>query len=145
MSLKVYDAGSIVAIFNGIVINGYADGTFISIEQNADAFSLQIGTDGDGTRSRSNNRSGAVTFTLMQSSDTNSLFSALHQVDLNTPGGDGIGPLLIKDKLGATLVTAEKAWIRRFPTSTFDREATSREWTIETDNLVQLVGSSNVA
>jgi hypothetical protein len=140
---KVYDPASITMSFAGINIQGLADGEFVSLEQNEDAFTVQIGSDGDGTRSKSNNRSGRVTFTLMMSSSTNDLLSALHTLDLESPSGAGIGPLMIKDLNGTTLITAERAWITRFPTAAYDREATSREWIIETDKLIQLQGGNN--
>lgn len=142
MSLKVYDAKAVAMIFAGIPISGLADGTFVSIEQNEDSFGLTVGTDGEACRSKTNNRSGKVTFTLLQSSATNDLLSAVHLLDIATPNGDGIGPLLIKDGTGRTLVEAQKAWIVKPPTAEFAREASSREWVVESDNLVQFHGGN---
>lgn len=142
MSAKVYNPKEVVIVFGPIIVTGFADGTFLSVDFNEDAYSLQVGTDGEGTRSRTNNESATVTFTTMQSSDTNDLLSALHQVDKNTPGGDGIVPLLIKDLQGSSLYAAETAWIKKAPTSEFGREAGPREWTIETDKLVAFIGSN---
>ena len=142
MPLRTYDPSQVTIVFAGIPISGFADGTFLSVEQNEDSFTLQIGTDGEGTRSKSNNRSGRVTLTLMQSSLANDLLASLHSVDLSSPGGDGIGPLLVKDNSGRSLFTAEKAWIVKPPTGEFGREATSREWIIETDHLIQTHGGN---
>jgi len=142
MALHTYDAAQVAIVFAGIPVDGFADGTFLSVEQNEDSFSLQVGTDGEGCRSKSNNRSGRVTFTLGQWSKTNDLLSALHQLDINTPNGDGIGPLLIKDLSGTSLDAAEKAWIVKPPAAAFAREAESREWIIETHELQQFHGSN---
>lgn len=138
----VYDPASVVLVFSGIPVSGYADGTFVSVDFNEDAFTLQVGTDGEACRSKSNNRSGRVTFTLGQWSMSNDLLSAVANLDLSTPNGDGIGPLLVKDFTGRSLYAAEKAWIVKMPTAEFGREATSREWIIETDFLVAFCGGN---
>lgn len=142
MPLRTYDPSQVTIVFAGIPISGFADGTFLSVEQNEDSFTLQIGTDGEGTRSKTNNRSGRVTLTLMQSSMANDLLASMHSVDLLSPSGDGIGPLLIKDISGRSMFAAEKAWIVRAPTGEFGREATSRDWVIETDHLIQSHGGN---
>jgi hypothetical protein len=115
----------------------------VSVEQNEDSFSLAVGTDGDACRAKTNNRSARITLTLLQSSLSNDLLSAVHNLDILSPNGDGIGPFLMKDNSGRSLFAAEKAWIVKPPTSAFAREAESREWVIETDNLVQQVGGNS--
>ena len=129
-------------VLSGIPISGLADGTFVSVVFNEDAYALTIGSDGEGTRSKTNNRSGRVTFTLMQSSESNDLLSALHNLDLNTPNGDGIGPLLVKDNSGRTLVTAASAWVVKHPDAEFGREAATREWIVETEELLAQHGGN---
>ncbi|NIM20432.1 MAG: DUF3277 family protein, partial [Candidatus Latescibacteria bacterium] len=121
MALTNYNPDRVTLILGGIIIDGFADGQFVEVEMNNDAYALTVGTDGDGTRAKSNDRSGTITFNLMMSSATNDALSALHNLDLNSPGGDGVVPFLMKDLEGRTLVTAERAWIRRFPTATYDR------------------------
>jgi hypothetical protein len=142
MPVKVYNPKDVVIILGSIIVTGFADATFLSVDFNEDSFTLQVGVDGEGTRSKSNNRSATATFTTMQSSDANDLLSALHALDINSGGGDGIVPMLIKDLQGTSLYAAETAWIRKQPTSEFAREAGPREWVIETDDLDALVGSN---
>lgn len=142
MPVRTYDPSQVTIIFAGIPISGFADGTFVSVEQNEDSFTLQVGTDGEGTRSKTNNRSGRVTLTLMQSSASNDALAAIHSLDVLSPSGDGIGPLLIKDNSGRSLFSADAAWIVKPPTGEFGREATSREWIIETDHLILSYGGN---
>lgn len=134
--VKPYDAKQVLITLGAIPISGFADGSFVKIENNEDAFTLQIGTDGEGTRSRTNNDSATVTFTLMQSSLSNDLLSALHNLDKTLPGGGGIVPLLIKDLSGRSLYLAQTAWIKKRPSAEFGREAGPREWVVETDKLI---------
>lgn len=141
--LTTYNAAEVSMIFSGIPISGLADGTFVSVEQNEDSFAVTVGSDGESVRTATNNRSGRVTFTLLQSSLSNDLLSALHNADKLT--GDGIGPLLLKDNSGRTVIEAAKSWVVRSPTAEFAREASSREWIIETADLVQFHGGNATA
>lgn len=142
-NLKVYDSNQVSIVVCGIPISGgYADGEFVRIEQTSEDFLTVVGTDGEVTRSKTNDRRATVTLTLMQSSDSNSLLSALLNLDLLTDGGAGVGALAITDLGGTALYTASKAWISKPPTVSFDKTATSREWTIECADLVRLDGSN---
>lgn len=143
-ALKVYDASEVSIIFLGFPIDsGFDDGEFCSIEQNAEDYSLVMGTDGEGTRSASNNRSAKVTIKLMQSSSSNELLSAANNLDRISPNGAGVGVLLIRDRQGTSLFTAQKAWLMGPPKSiSFDREAKGREWVIETNELERFDGGN---
>jgi len=143
MSLKTFDAKSVSMIFGAIeVTDGLADGTFVSVEMRNPAFNLMVGADGNACRAKSNDASATITFTLLQSSLANDLLSAQHSLDLATPNGDGIAPLLIKDNTGRTLLTAQKAWITQRATVEYARETSNREWVLETDSLGGLVGGN---
>lgn len=133
--LRTYDAGEVQIIVAGVTVEGFADGDFITIEDDEDAFSLQIGTDGEGARSKTNNRGGTMTISTLQTSAANTLLSALHNLDRNSPGGAGIGPFLCKDGSGNAIYAAEKSWIQKRPSATFGREAQAREWLVRTNNL----------
>ena len=143
MSFKVYDADQIAMVFMGLPISsGYADGEFLTIEQEAQDFETKVGTDGEVTRSKTNNRHAVIKVKLMQSSDGNTLLTALNNLDIATSGGAGVGPMLIKDLQGTSLYSASKCWIAKPPDVSFDRTATSREWTLECANLVRLDGAN---
>lgn len=143
MGAKVYDADQVSLVFMGIPIeSGYADGEFLTIEQSAQDFDVVVGTDGEVTRSKTNNRHAVIKVKLMQSSSGNTALSALNNLDVLTPGGAGVGPMLVRDRQGTSLYTASKCWIAKPPDVSFDRTATSREWTLECANLVRLDGSN---
>ena len=139
----VYDIGSVVGVFNGIPLGGFGDDTAIEIEYNEDDFTLQMGVDGDGTRSKTNNGSATITITLMQTSETNDLLNAIRQLGINSPSGVlGIGPFMVKDLNGRELHSAEKAWIKRAPNAPFGKEAGPREWVLETASLKSNYGGN---
>lgn len=142
MSVRTYDPSAVFMIYGEIPISGFAQDAAISVEHDEDDWTLVVGVDGEGTRSKTSNGSGTITVSLMQSSPTNALLSAARTLDKETPGGTGGKALLIKDNSGTTLFSAATAWIQKPPTAELNREATTREWVFRTDNLVAFHGSN---
>ncbi len=143
MGAKIYDADQVSLVFMGIPIDsGYADGEFLSIEQTTADFESVVGTDGEVTRSKTNDARATIKVKLMQTSSGNAAFSALNNIDKTLPGGAGVGPMLVKDRQGTSLYTASKTWIAKPPDVSFDRAATAREWTLECANLVRFDGGN---
>lgn len=143
MATKVYDADQVSVVLMGVPISsGYADGEFLRIEQEAEDFTHKVGTDGEVTRSKTNNRVAKVTLRLMQSSDGNAALSAINNLDRSAPNGAGIGPFLVRDRQGTSLFTASKCWISKPPNVTMAREATEREWELTVADLVRLDGGN---
>ncbi len=140
MAVKTFDPGQVVISFGGVVLSGYADGTFIMVERSSDAFSKVVGAGGDVARVRNRDRSGRVTVTLMQTSLTNDRLSAIAAQD--ELAGTGVGPLLIKDLGGTTLISAQSCWIAKVPNQEFGKEFSNREWIFDTSDLEILVGGS---
>lgn len=139
--MRTFDPKGVLASFANIPISGYADGTFIEVERAEDAYMLTIGAWGEGARARNYNRSGTITFTLLQTSPINDLLSAAALKDELT--GAGIGALFIKDIGGATLVSADNAWIKKVPTVSVGKEVETREWVIECESMNIFVGGTN--
>ncbi len=127
--VKIYDANQVTVTFAALLIDsGYADGDFVKIEQDSDDFTDVVGTDGEVTRSKTNDRRITVTLSLMQTSSGNSALTAINQLDRSKPNGAGIAPLMIRDKSGTALYVASKAWISKPPDVSFGKEAGPREW-----------------
>lgn len=140
---KVYDADQISLVIANLPIDsGYADGEFLRIEQDSDDFGDVVGTDGETTRFKTNDRRATITVILGQSSSGNAVLSAMNSLDRNTPGGAGIGVLFIRDRQGTSLYTAAKCWIAKPPDVSFGREPGPREWKIRCGNLVRLDGGN---
>lgn len=137
-----YDPSRIVATFAGILIRGYADGTFIGAERAEDAFAKSVGAQGDVTRIRNRDRSGMVTFTLQAESPSNDQLTA--KAVLDELFGTGTGALLVKDLNGTTLLHAEVAWIRKLPNVEYAKDGGSREWVIDCAELEMSVGGAVV-
>lgn len=125
---KIYDANMVTAVFFGLLIDsGFADGEFVRMEQESDDFTDVNGTDGEVTRSKTNDRRVTITITLMQTSEGNSKLSAINILDRRANNGAGVGPFLLKDRSG-TAIAGGSCWIAKPPSTVYGREATAREW-----------------
>lgn len=143
MGFKVYDANEVTVNVAGLPIeSGYDDGEFCRIEQESDDFVDKAGTDGEVTRSKTNDQRATVTIILMQSSTGNALLSGLNNIDKLAGNGAGVGPLLIRDRQGTALYAAAECWIAKPPDVKFDREPTNREWKLRVAKLNRFDGGN---
>ena len=140
MTLHQYDPKGVTLVFGGALITGFAEGTFINVEYNNDQFALAVGSDGEATRSKSNNNSARITVTLMGGAVGNALLNIPFQAD--KAGGLGVVPLAINDASTLTSFAAEGAWIVKDPGKDFQTEGQPMEWIIETDNLLSVYGAA---
>ena len=140
MGVKTFDPKQVQVIIGGNEIAGFADGEFINIERDENTFSKVVGADGEVSRSKSNNRSGALTLTLLQTSASNDVLSAIMIADELT--NSGIIPIFVKDSLGTTNLFAGEGWIQKPPASPFDKEITNREWVIELASVDVFIGGN---
>lgn len=141
MALTTYDPKQVTVIIAGQIISGFAEDTFVEVVRNEDMFTLQVGADGDATRSRSNNKSGRLTVTLRQGSPSNEVLSALAAAD--EVAGGGVTSFAVRDNSGTSVHGALTAWIVKAADSTYARESGDRVWVLETDNLSTFIGKNN--
>lgn len=140
MPLYTYDASQVSVTVNGVPMKGAADGVFCSVEYAEDAFTKVKGTQGETSRSKSNDYSGVITITLMQTSPSNDILSALHALD--RAQNAGVCVVNVVDNSGRSNHTATKAWIRRGPASAYGKEIENREWVFDCDVLTDFIGGN---
>lgn len=142
--MRVYDPKSVVCIFDSVPIFGYAPGTFVTVEMTTDAFVRYIGVSGESARARTNDRSGRVSMTLLQSSPTNTVFTLLHTSDILLTSGLGLSVFAMKDLTGSSIAISKACWIASPPSVSFGNEAQSWTWTIDCAELaIGAGGGSN--
>lgn len=142
MGVRSYDPSFVSMFYGEIEMKGFAQDAAIAVTHDEDDWSLVVGVDGEGTRSKTSNRSATITVSLMQSSPVNLLLTAAAELDNTTPGGTGGKALLIKDQSGDSLFSCETAWIQKRPDAEYSREATTREWVFRTDNVLAVHGGN---
>lgn len=135
-----YRPDSVAVIVAGHIVEGFSDGTFVSVSRNENAFTLKVGNDGQPTRSKSPNKSGQIKITLQASSPSNDYLSALAIADEQTSAG--AVPVLVRDGSGRTVVAALQAWVQKMPTVEFGKEVSEREWIFESGAVTLNVGGS---
>jgi len=138
MALKNFNPKDVSVIVGTQAMKGYADGTFVSVEYDEDAFSKKIGTDGEATRVKSNNFAGKITITLDQASEANDYLSGLAALD--RASGAGVVPVTVRDANGTTLAFAEAAWVMKMPVMEYGNESTDREWIMDCADVQLFVG-----
>lgn len=139
-NVHTYDPAKVTVSCGAKVIHGYMDGSAIEVERNEQAFNLKVGVDGEGTRAKSNNRSGKVTLHLMQHSASNDDLSAFAALDELSNGG--VFPLLCKDGSGRSVFAASTAWVQKYAKADFAKEVSERVWVIESNDLDILVAGN---
>ena len=140
MSVKTYDPAEVQLIVGGVPISGYADGTFISIERDEQAFNKVTGADGRTSRAKTNNRAGNITITLQQTSDSNDVLSGFMIADEAT--GDGVVPVLVKDNSGRTLAATSAAWVQQSPGQEYSKDVENREWVMDCSGIDMFIGGN---
>ncbi|MGH7250053.1 MAG: phage structural protein [Minisyncoccia bacterium] len=119
---------------------GFAEDDCIDIEFDSDDYQDQMGADGRVVRYKSNDQRASSTFSLMATSPSNKLLSAMYNADIKAPNGMGVGPILIRDTRGVTVFIGAQAWIQKMPKSTLGQKLGNREWKIRVAKLEAVVG-----
>lgn len=140
MAVKNYDPKQVVVSIGGAIMQGYADGTFVTVTRLNDAFTSHAGADGEVSRAKSNDRRGEMVLTLAQTSLSNDVLSGVAAVDERT--GNGIIPIAIKDLSGTTTYFSGSGWIRKIADGSFSKEIENREWTIDLASMDAFIGGS---
>lgn len=139
-NVKTYDAKQLTITFDGIIVNDFADGDFVSISGMLENFENVVGADGSENRNNKNLTGVDVAITVSQTSTTNDLFSAKHIADkLNNSGK---GALLIKDLNGTSILSSGQAYIKGFADATFGNALGTRTWNFRAPNAIINIGSN---
>lgn len=141
MAVKTYSPDRVKVTVGAHTLTGYADGTFVSVEQLTDGVTSQAGADGEVARAMSADKRCKITLTLQQTSRSNDMLTAMYEAD-QLSGGDMPVPLTVRDLRGTTIFAAGAAWIVKKATAEFCKEISEREWTLEADGAQYFVGGN---
>lgn len=143
---KVYDLGEVTCNFLGIPIDqmgGWGDGGGIEIEYDGDSFSDKMGADGTVVRSKTYDNRSTVKLTLLQTAGANAVLSGMLNLDRKASNGAGVGPCMIRDRQGLTVIAGTKCWIKGRPkTVKFGAAAENLEWLIRISDTEDFIGGN---
>lgn len=132
--LGTYDPTEQTIVFNSILIDGFAPGTFIKVSRDEDGWTFQPSNSGGGARSRNPNKAGKFEFTLLAASPANAALSAIAIADELT--AEGVGECLVKDRSSdGAACFAQNAWVTKHPDFERGKEVGEIPWIIQTDEV----------
>jgi hypothetical protein len=140
MAFQTYNPQKCTFAWNGIIPVQFAEGAFIRVSYNADAYTLSVGSDGQAARTLNADKSATFEITLMASSPTNDLYSA--QATADRLAGTGVHKGMVKDASGTARASAENLWIKKAADMERAKELGTATWVFETDNLDLFVGGT---
>ena len=129
MPVHTFDPATVIVSIGGTPMSGLADGTFVMVSRDEDIFSKVSGADGEVSRAKSNNRSGSLTLTLMQTSMSNDVLSAIAVLD--EISNTGIVPVFVKEIGTSTILMAGEGWVKKMPDVSYSKEIENREWVLD--------------
>ena len=138
--MGTYNPATHIITWNGISIDGWAKGSFFSMERNVPSWKVESGAGGEATDTRSLDTTGKAEATLMQTSLVNDLLSAAFASD--ELFGLGFGPMEVKDLLGSTVAFSPHARIAKMPPLGLAADQTERKWEWVCQQVQYFVGGS---
>lgn len=133
----------IISVAGFLPIEGYLDGTFVSISKDADLFTTKESSDGVVSRVANRSKLFTVSLTLMSTSESNKILTRLALLDNSSLMLKF--PLIIKDSLGSTLLFSTTSWVESMPATDFDSSVSARSWSIKCANATLMVGGNESA
>ena len=141
--METYIPKDIVLVVGVVPVTGFADGTFINVEQVNDETTFHYGIDGV-SRSISGDGAYRITFTLRQSSLSNDALTLMFKTDRQTKGIVPV-PLTIQDLNGTSKLASPSIGLERYPAQPFAKEISPREWSVIATDCVFNVGGALTA
>ncbi len=140
VEVKTYDAGDVSVIVGTRRASGLAEGSFVKVTRDVEAFIKKVGADGEVTRSKTNNKAGKVEIVVDQASDFNDFLSELAALDEAT--SNGIVPVTVVDGSGTTVTFAREGWVQKLTDLDKGRDSGENTWIIDTGVMDIFVGGN---
>jgi len=138
--MDTFDPQKVTLVIAGNIISGFGEGSFITASREEDTWLSVVGSDGRVARARNANKKGIVQFTLLQTSPSNDVCSALHNIDELT--GIPPGAFQLIDQLGRTVLSGDETFFMKPADVEYDKQVTNRQWSLVVPKLDMVVGGS---
>lgn len=139
--MKQYSFYSVDLVIDGVAMSGFADGNaIITASRSMPQHGKVMDARGKMVAITSADRSGAITFDLLQTSDENAFLQnlALASHSSGTSGGAELFvPIqaMINDKMGGTVVTGVNGFLTMQPATVRGTSLATNTWLIEFEQL----------
>lgn len=136
-----YNPDEVICLVGGILpVEGFVDGTFISINKDMMPFTSAKTADGQMGRLYQSDQTYTITLTLHCGSFSNDVLTKFWQLDEISQKGKF--SLLIKDSSGSDLFFSTNTWIEGLPTLTKSASVDTRTWILRSSQAVINIGSN---
>lgn len=143
MTIANYLPDEVNCLAFGIPLNGFADGTFITISKDKVPFGSTETADGQVARLYTNSSTYTISLTFHRGSTSNDILTKLWQLDEISQRGKF--PLFIKDLSGTDLFFSTNTWIEGIPNMVQSTNFDTRTWTLKSSQAIINVGSNQDA
>lgn len=134
MATSTWNFKKLVVSYAGQTLSGFAGDISIDPDGGEDVATETVGSDGTECVVVFHNKTnGTVTISLMASSKSNDILSSLSALKT-------VGPILIRDTNGTTVLEAPSAWVKRRPVVTYGAEIQPREWVLGYSDSKLIIG-----
>lgn len=143
MALANYSPDSVNCLAFGIPLDGFADGTFITIGKDKVPYGSAETADGQVARLYTNSQTYTISLTFHRGSTSNDILTKLWQLDELSQVGKF--PLFIKDLSGTDLFFSTNTWIEGVPNMVQSTNFDTRTWILRSSQAVINIGSNQDA
>lgn len=139
--LAHYSPEDVTVLLGGIYpIEGFVDGSFVSVQKDSPNFTSRVSADGKVSRVRTASRQYTVTLSLTSYAGANKILTALAELDFRATNARL--PLMIKDNKGSTTFFSPEAWVAQPTGVEFGIDITERAWTFSCSDGVLIAGGN---
>lgn len=124
-SVFTYTPSQVKLIIGGYTVMGWDS---ISISRTKRGFNSVEGIRGQNTRVQNLDTSATITVPLIQTSQSNDVFTEIHRLDLIN--GTGRLSLMLKDNSGNSVFSSDEAYILGYPDVAYSDDIEMRVWAI---------------
>lgn len=143
MAVANYSPDSVNCLAFGIPLDGFADGTFITIGKDKVPYGSTETADGQVARLYTNSQTYTISLTFHRGSTSNDILTKLWQLDEISQVGKF--PLFIKDLSGTDLFFSTNTWIEGVPNMVQSTNFDTRTWILRSSQAVINIGSNQDA
>lgn len=126
--VTTYNSKKVTCALGSHIVTGFADDSFISLEESSDGVSVVSGADGELARSVDPSELFTLKLSLQQQSRSNQWLNKMYYADKKSESGTF--SVNMKDLLGKDTFVADVAWVAKPPTVTKGKTQNNLEWTI---------------
>jgi len=140
---KIFDPSQFNVVIGGATMQGFSEDTMCEFEFESESMSDVVGVDGEVSRSKNMDRRAKLTISLMQTSDSNDILSAIYNASrVGTNGGD-IVACRVEDTNGRLVIAGPECWIMDTPKPSYGKTAKEYQWVIRIANCDAFFGGND--